>query len=111
MTNGTDKESWNSGNNDYLQEQFRRQAQKRIDVTKQRFNSKEPKNFAFMMKEACNQTLKKMQDMGITDTKGNLVKGTQQESDTLFDVYYNAYLQRAKGKFNDPIKSLCEKVK
>lgn len=81
----------------YRQKLFRQDAQKRINRTLDGLNSRGTNNFLRIQKDAFYKTMNLMRQMGIYDFKRHLLKGTQEEADAIFDIYYNAYLDRAKG--------------
>lgn len=80
----------------YWQKQFLASAQRRIDQTLERLNKNSSNSFQAMQREAFDKTMGLMRQMGIYDLKKRLLKGTQEEADAIFDVYYNAYLDREK---------------
>lgn len=81
----------------YLQDQFRRQAQRRIDLTKQRFDHRRPDSHARMLGEANYLTIRQMKQMGVLDEFDRVNKNyTKAQADSIFEVYFNAYLDRAK---------------
>lgn len=81
---------------EYLQNQFREQANRQIALTKERLDSKTNNSFAAIQCAAFNKTMSTLQQMGIYNNKHERISKTQKEADALFDVYYNAYLEREK---------------
>jgi hypothetical protein len=81
---------------DFNQDQFRKQAQRRIDITKQRLSPYAENSFADMQERAWDKAFKKMRDMGIYDFDKNLLKGTEEEANEIFKIYFETYLNNEK---------------
>ena len=80
----------------YNQDTFRKQAEKRIQITKRRMDPRSHNSFAYMQKMAWEDALEKLVQMGIYNFDKKLIKGTQEEADEIFKIYYQAYLDRRK---------------
>lgn len=80
----------------YNQDLFRKQAEKRVQITKDRLEPKAHNSFAYMIQMAWEDTFKKMQEMGVYNAKKKLIKGTQEEADEIFNIYYKVFLDRRK---------------
>lgn len=90
----------------YLQNQFRKQAQKRITQTKDMFG-KNKNMHEQLLRKVYYQTVKYMRQAKIYDERGRATGLiSKEQADELFLVYHQAYLNlaRSKTESNNPLK-------
>lgn len=80
----------------YLQDTFRKQAQKRINNTKRHLDNKSRGGFVDMQQLAFRSTMTQMERMGIYDKEEKQINKTKSEAEEIFKIYYETYLERSK---------------
>lgn len=85
----------------YLQETFRKQAQKRINATKRQLDSKGNGSFVNMQELALRSTMTNMERIGVFDKEGKRINKSEKEAADLFKMYYEIALDRLKTSIPD----------